>query len=122
MLDPTTQSQSKSKPLTPLPSKGGNGVGSDTTPITIQRKYKLEDFSQQAINRGQVEINYLLTEVNDKTFKALEQFKIAVESLANGGDVDLKALQDAIDAVHNANQKVAGPFPPGCLPTSPKLE
>ena len=78
------------------------------------RKYVLEDFSQQAINRGQVEINYYLQETNEKTIDALRQFKNAVEKLSTHGPVDLKKLEDAIKKVDDANKKVAGPFPPGC--------
>jgi len=81
-----------------------------------KQEYFVEDFSQHAINRGQVEINFLLTVVNEKTRAALEQLEAAVQKLANNEEVDVKALKDTIDAVHEANQKIAGPFPPGCDP------
>jgi|KBSMisStandDraft_5_1062788.scaffolds.fasta_scaffold2715834_1 hypothetical protein len=111
MFNPSTQSHSK----TPLPPKS-NGVEEETESNPTTPKYFVEDFSQQAINRGQVEINFLLTVVNEKTRIALEQLEAAVEKLANHEKVDLKALKHAISAVHKANQKVAGPFPPGCNP------
>lgn len=103
-----TQSQPPKAP------NSGNGLEEETQPPTEERKYKLEDFSQQAINSGQVEINYLLTVVNSKIVDALGQFKTAVEQLANQGQVDSNALTKAISDVHEANIKVAGPFPPGC--------
>ena len=93
-------------------SNGGAKLESQSDPP--ERKYVLEDFSQQAINRGQVQINYLLQETNEKTIDALKQFKTAVEKLSTHGTVDLKALEDAIKKVDDANKKVAGPFPPGC--------
>ena len=77
-------------------------------------QYYVEDFSQHHINRGQVEINKLLTVVNEKTHAALEKLEAAVEKLANKESIDAKALKAAIKAVHEAHQKVAGPFPPGC--------
>jgi hypothetical protein len=92
-----------------------NGLDDEAQPDSTERKYELEDFSQQAINRGQVEINYLLTVVNAKTDEALKQLRKAVAKLAKGGQVDFKALDKAIGEVYKANQKVAGPFPPGCL-------
>lgn len=96
----------------PLPSKSN---GADETPVNrSNKKYYLEDFSQQAINRGQVEINFLLTVVNEKISAALKEFEAAAHKLANDEKVDFRALKEAIDAVHEANQKVAGPFPPGC--------
>lgn len=113
MFNPSTQSHSK----TPLHPKS-NGVEDETESNPTKQKYFVEDFSQQAINRGQVEINFLLTVVNDKTRIALEQLEAAVEKLAKHEKVDLKALKDAISAVHAANQKVAGPFPPGCNPAA----
>jgi hypothetical protein len=84
---------------------------SNQPPISTDRKYKLEDFSQQAINRGQVEINFLLTVVNGRVDDALKQLRNAVWQLAHCGQVDFNTLDKAI-----ANQKVAGPYPPGCGP------
>jgi hypothetical protein len=109
MLNPSTHSGN------PLPPKS-NGVD-DETPLNPSNKtFFVDDFSQQAINRGQVEINFLLTVVNEKISAALKQFEAAVHKLANDEKVDYKALKAAIDAVHEANQKIAGPFPPGCDP------
>ena len=93
-------------------SNGGAKLESQSDPP--ERKYVLEDFSQQAINRGQVEINSYLQETNEKIIDALKQLKTAVEKLSSHGAVDLKALEDAITKVDDANKKVAGPFPPGC--------
>jgi hypothetical protein len=105
------QVNNSQSPNAPTP---GNGLEPETARNPNERKYVLEDFSQQAINRGQVEINYLLTVFNDRVGDALKEFKTAVEQLANDGTVDFEALQRAIDAVSKANSAVAGPFPPGC--------
>jgi len=111
MLNPSTQSHSQ----TPVPPKS-NGVEDETESNPTKQKFYVDDFAQHAVNRGQVEINFLLTVVNEKTRIALEQLEVAVQKLANNEKVDFKALTAAISAVHEANQKVAGPFPPGCDP------
>jgi hypothetical protein len=87
-----------------------------------QREYKLEDFSQDAINRGQVEINYLLTVTNATIYDALKQFRNEMAKVAKGGQVNFEALDKAIGEVSEANQKVAGPFPPGCDNTKVRTE
>jgi hypothetical protein len=110
----THVTQSQSQTLNPI--SRGNGQVSTQPPTSTDRKYKLEDFSQQAINRGQVEINFLLTVVNGKIDDALKQLRNAVWQLAHCRQVDFNALDKAIAAVHEANQKVAGPYPPGCGP------
>jgi hypothetical protein len=93
-----------------------NGLDEEAQTDSAEREYKLEDFSQIALWRGQVDINFLLTVVNAKTDEALQQLRKAVAKLAKGGQVDFKALDKAIGEVSKANQKVAGPFPPGCTP------
>lgn len=93
-----------------------NGLDDEAQPEPAERKFKLEDFSQDALWRGQVEINFLLTVVNARIDEALQQLRKAVAKLAKGGQVDFKALDKAIAEVSKANQKVAGPFPPGCSP------
>jgi len=84
-----------------------------TPPTHPGKEYKLEDFSQQAINRGQQEINYLITAVDEKIVDALKQLSYAVAKLA-GDKVDLKPVDRAIEEVSAAADKVAGEFPPGC--------
>jgi hypothetical protein len=100
----------------PLTSKSNGESEVETT--SDPPKFFVEDFSALAITRGQVEINFLLTAVNEKTRVALEQLEAAVQEIATKAkvDIDVQALKAAIDAVHAANQKVAGPFPPGCDP------
>jgi hypothetical protein len=93
-------------------SNGGAKLETQSDPP--ERKYVLEDFSQQAINRGQVEINGYLQETNEQIIDALKQFKTAIEKLSTHAPVDLKVLADAITKVDDAYKKVAGPFPPGC--------
>ena len=110
MLDPSTQSQSQSQ----KPLSKSNGADTDPPTGSNERKFMLEDFSQDAINRGQVEINYLLTGVNGHVGDALREVRNAFWQMAQRRPVDFDALDKAIDEVYEANKKVAGPFPPGC--------
>jgi hypothetical protein len=87
----------------------GNGP-----PKYSQREYELEDFSQQRINRGQQEINYLITETNEKILQALNEFRTAIAELGSP-DHSLEKVDDAIDEASKANARIAGPFPPGCV-------
>lgn len=96
------------------PVSRSNGLSEKTQPTYPQRKYVLEDFSQQAINRGQQEINYLIVVTDEKIVEALKQLSTAVAKLATCGQVDLRALDNAIEAVSEATKDIAGPFPPGC--------
>jgi len=111
MLDQTTQSPS---PNNPVSRSNGLADTTQTTPAYPKRPYVLDDFSQQAINRGQQEINYLIVVVDEKIVDALKQVSNAVAKLASCGEVDLKALDNAINQVSEATKNVAGPFPPGC--------
>lgn len=100
------------------PTPGSNG-GAEVEAENVQpkyppRKYKLEDFSQQAINRGQQEINYLITETGEKILVALNELRLVVTRLAEPG-YNWSALDKAIDEVAEANLRIAGPFPPGCV-------
>lgn len=79
-----------------------------------EREYELEDFSQQRINRGQQEINYLITEANEKILQALNEFRTAIAELGSP-DRNLEKVDDAIEEAAKANTRIAGPFPPGCL-------
>ena len=82
----------------------------------------MEDFSQSAINRGQQLINYYISTTDDKIVEALRQFSNVVAKLATGGQIDLRALDNAIEEVAEATKKIAGPFPPGCAgPTGLRL-
>ncbi|HKV35370.1 MAG TPA: hypothetical protein VJP89_13630 [Pyrinomonadaceae bacterium] len=82
-------------------------------------KYVLDDFSQSKINHGQQEINYYISDTDEKILVALRLLRGVVAKLANPGHIDLKDLDEAIDAVSKATEKIAGPFPPGCLPPKP---
>ena len=71
---------------------------------------KLEDFSQNRINRGQQTINYWIAEADKKIVDALKKLSEAVAQLGgNVGPVNL-----AIEEVSAAAGKIAGEFPPGC--------
>ncbi|HKY43487.1 MAG TPA: hypothetical protein VJM50_10365 [Pyrinomonadaceae bacterium] len=113
MPNPSAQSQS---PTNSSPPNGElDQTPNDQTGYT-HREYKLEDFSQQRINRGQQEINYLITVVDRKVAEALKQLKLVCSSLASSNQIaiDWEPLNNAIDAVSAATEKIAGEFPPGC--------
>ena len=89
--------------------EGSNGV---TQPKYPQTKDNLEDFSQRAINRGQQQINYLITEALEEIVNALKEVRYVVAKCCNGQD--LGKLEKAIDTVSEATSQVASIFPPGC--------
>ena len=105
----------------PVVPKGSNGedktppnLEPETQPNYPRQNYVLEDFSQQRINRGQQEINYLITIANKRIVDALNQVGAALAKLNSNGGVDLSALDNAIKAASAANDQIAGEFPPGC--------
>lgn len=117
MSNLSTQSTSPNMPPKSNGVEGSNGVEDEnqpTQPTYPQRNYKLEDFSQPAINRGQQQINYLITVVDYKIVEALKQVSNAVAKCASNGRVDLGALDKAIADVSEATKEVATIFPPGC--------
>ena len=103
------------------PVSRSNGLSEETQTQTQpqpgypQGPFGLEDFSQSAINRGQQLINYYITATDDKIVEALKHLRIVVALLAAGGQIDLGALDKAIEEVSKATGKIAGPFPPGCV-------
>lgn len=97
------------------PVSRSNGLAEENQHTYPQGEYVLEDFSQSAINRGQQRINYYVTATDEKIVEALKQFSIVVAKLANGGQIDLRALDKAIEEVSEATKRIAGPFPPGCV-------
>ncbi len=117
---PNTDTQPQSP--NPVVPKGSNGVGDETQPdqedetemTYTHRKYVLEDFSQQAINRGQQEINYLITVAGERVVDAFNEVRSLIAILNAKGQVDLHALDAAIKEVSQAVEAIAGPFPPGC--------
>jgi hypothetical protein len=110
MLDQTTQSPSENNPVS---RSNGLADTTQTTPTYPKRTYVLDDFSQQAINRGQQKINYLITEADEKIVAALKEVSYALAKLG-GPNLDLRALDNAITEVSEATKDIAGPFPPGC--------
>ena len=108
----STQIIQSPSPNGPVPRS--NGLSEETQPNYQRRDYKLEDFSQQAINRGQQEINYFIVVADEKIVEALKQLSNAIAKLAACGQVDLRALDHAIEEVSEATRDIAGPFPPGC--------
>ena len=65
------------------PSKNYNPTGHNQ-PGTTQMEYAPEDFSQSAINRGQRQINYALTVVDEKIAKAIVALKDAIGTYREG--------------------------------------
>ena len=101
------------------PSSRSNGLSEENQPNYPPQgggKYVLDDFSQSKINHGQQEINYYISDTDEKILVTLRLLRGVVAKLANPGHVDLKDLDDAIEEVSKATKKIAGPFPPGCLP------
>ena len=81
-----------------------------------QREYEPEDFSQQAINRGQRQINFALTVVDEKLARALEALRDALARTPGLARADFNVVDEAISDVYNTSRKVADIKPPGCDP------
>lgn len=82
-----------------------------------QREYDPQDFSQLAINRGQRQINFALTTVDEKIAKALEALRDAIAQTPGMARIDFDVVDEAISDVHNTSSRVADIKPPGCDPT-----
>lgn len=83
-------------------------------PGNTQTEYAPEDFSQAAINRGQRQINYALTMVEQKIIQTIEALKHAIAASPAGHTIDLEAVEDAINEAKQLNEEVASIKPPGC--------
>ena len=79
-----------------------------------QEDYRPEDFSQEAINRGQRKINYALTTVDVKLIRVLEELKNAIATGPGGNKVDFAAVDAAISEAAKTSKRVAEIKPPGC--------
>ena len=90
-----------------------NGGGREE--VSRQKEYAPEDFSQQAINRGQREINYELTVVGQKAADALKALRDAIARAPGGDKIDFDAVDEAISDVYKTSNEVAKIIPPGCL-------
>jgi hypothetical protein len=107
---------------TPFPSQpparinGKSEVEAETDSHYPEKKeYKLEDFSQSAINRGQQKINGLVADTGEKVVDVLREVRNLIAILYANGTIDLQALDAAINKASQANNAIAGEFPPGCL-------
>jgi hypothetical protein len=87
---------------------------SATSLSAIEKMYKPEDFSQQAINRGQRRINGDLTELGKTLAKTLQALKDAIKKSSIGSEIDCCAIQSDITKAIAISEKVAGYYPPGC--------
>jgi hypothetical protein len=92
-------------------SSQGSGHGG------TQQQYKPDDFSQQAINRGQRRINYELAAGGLKLAKAIEELKKAIQSSSGGNNIDFTEVDKVIAAVYEIANGVADIKPPGCDPS-----
>ena len=88
-----------------------------SNPQDQQIQYDPQDFSQQAINRGQRQINFALTVVHEKLIKALEALRHAIARTPGLARVDFDLVDEAISDVYNTSSRVADIKPPGCDPT-----
>lgn len=77
-------------------------------------RYTLEDFSQQAINRGQQRINYELNAVDRSIAEALKALKDAIAATPAGDRLNFDAFNTALSEVEETTKKIPGIFPPGC--------
>ena len=107
-----SQAQSGSPTNGKLEGEGETSLTQPTEPP--KKEYKLEDFSQQAINRGQQEINGLIREADEKVIYAFKEVRNLIAILNANGKVDLQKLDAAITKLSQATNDIAGPFPPGC--------
>ena len=83
-------------------------------PGKTEKEYAPEDFSQSAINRGQRQINYALTMVDQQIAKAIDALKDALAASPAGRNIDFEAVDEAIAEVYQTSRKVADIKPPGC--------
>ncbi len=107
-------SETQPQPKTPTRPNGDAQVEAETDADYKPPKYKLEDFSQSAINRGQREINKLVQTADEKIVDAFNEVKNLIALLNSNSHVDLQTLDDAIGKVAKATHDIAGPYPPGC--------
>ena len=90
----------------------------DPTPVDQEDhkiEYVLEDFSQQAINRGQQRLNYEFTVVDRMLAGAVQALRDAIAGSPAGAHIDFDAVDEAIAEVYEATEEIPGIFPPGCL-------
>ncbi|HEU4508589.1 MAG TPA: hypothetical protein VFR78_10150 [Pyrinomonadaceae bacterium] len=80
------------------------------------REYDPQDFSQQAINRGQRQINFALTVVDEKLARALEVLRDTLAKTPGLARINFDVVDEAISDVYNTSRKVADIKPPGCDP------
>ena len=79
---------------------------SGTSLSAIEKMYKPEDFSQQAINRGQRRINGDLTELGKTLAKTLQALKDAIKKSSIGSEIDCCAIQNDITKAIAISEKV----------------
>ena len=80
----------------------------------MSTNYIPEDYSQAATNRGQRQINFALTLVDERLVKALREIRHLFESVPGHPTFDFAALDAALAEASRLNERVAGIKPPGC--------
>jgi len=121
----SNETQSTPKSGSDSPTNGElKGETPPTSPTYPKGGYKLEDFSQQRINRGQQEINYLIKESGERVVETFNEVRSLIATLACKGEIDFQKLDAALHQLSKAVGEIAGPFPPGCQdpPTKPGSE
>jgi hypothetical protein len=79
-----------------------------------QTEYSPEDFSQDAINRGQRKINYALTTVDNQLIKVLEELIKAIAIGLGKDAVNFKLVEALLTKATQISNNVASIKPPGC--------
>jgi hypothetical protein len=93
----------------------GDYSSPENIPLSVlEKKYKPEDFSQLAINRGQRIINGELTELAKTFAKTLKALHDAIKGSSVGSQVNFGAIENDITTAIARSEKVAGYYPPGC--------
>ena len=90
--------------------------GGNSQAGTTQKEYAPDDFSQAAINRGQRQINYALTMVDQKLAWTVKLLRDAIAASPAGHEFDFDAVDEAIPDVYRTCRRVADIKPPGCEP------
>jgi len=82
-----------------------------------QTQYNPEDFSQEAINRGQRRINYELAAGGLELANAIDELKKAIVNSSGGNKIDFTQVDKVMAAAKKIANGVADIKPPGCDPS-----
>ena len=82
----------------------------------IQEIFKLEDFSQKAINEGQQKINYEFSEAGKKFAEAFGLLTGLLVTKATFTKGEMEQINKVLGEAAHIAGNVADIFPPGCPP------